>query len=106
MDVWICFVQYILETISNLNSKNMKIKQHIPNYCSGIESQIDEFSNLKELKNIKWVNPRHEDENFYRFSISEKFLMAEYNEGYDWYVVGYLDEPIDWLPKWEAKHKK
>ena len=84
----------------------MKIKQHIPNYCSGIENQIDEFSNLEELKNIKWVKQWCEDENFYRFSISEECLMVEYSEGYNWYVVGYLDEHIDWLPKWNAKHKK
>lgn len=43
---------------------------------------------------------------FYRFSISENTLMAEYDRGYEWWVIGYIKDPsqID-LPKWEPKHR-
>lgn len=86
--------------------KKFKIKQHIPSFCSGIENQIDEFSNLEELKNIKWVKECSEIKDFYRFSISDKYLMVEYNKGYVWYVLGHLDEHIDWLPEWKAKYEE
>ena len=32
--------------------------------------------------------------------------MVELNEGYDWWVIGYMDKSAEWLPKWVAKYKK
>lgn len=82
----------------------MKIRKHIPNFCSGLESQEVEFNSLTELMAIPWVKQWTDDENFFRFSISnEHHLMAEMDAGKKWWVIGYLtDYQLD-LPKWTAR---
>jgi len=92
------------------NNVKVTLTQSIPNYFSGFESKIAVFSNLEEFKNIEWLKHWYNKENFYRFSVSEPqyygesfMLMAELNEGYKWWVVGYLDKPVEWLPEWVAK---
>ena len=81
-----------------------RIRQHIPNFCSGLESQEIEFNNLAELMAIPWVKHWTDDEDFYRFSISnEHHLMAETDTGKKWWVVGYLTGYQLDLPKWTAR---
>lgn len=60
------------------------------------------FETVDELLSMDWIARRknYQDGDFYRFSISENRLMAEYAEGKKWWVVGFLEKPID-LPKWE-----
>ena len=81
----------------------MKIRQHIPNFCSGVEPQEIEFNNLAELMAISWVKCWTDDKEFHRFSISNgHHLMAETHTGEKWWVVGYLtDYQLD-LPKHEG----
>lgn len=99
--------EVVEKAIKEKNMKNkIKITQHIPNYCSGCEGKIAEFSNPEEFKKIEWLKHWYEEENFYRFSVSENRLMVELNEGYDWWVIGYMDKSAEWLPKWVAKYKK
>lgn len=85
-------------------------KQHYPNFCEGFESEEKDFETLEELKEIetvkKWIGEKY----FYRLSISSHFhqrytqhlLMAELKNGNEWWVIGYLKEPVE-LPKFEAK---
>lgn len=101
----------------------MKIKQHIPNSTSGAEPKGAEFSSLEELLKIdfveRWGHDMIKGENdcdrFFRFSFSpyvaadlnavdNYLLMAEFNEGKNSWVVGYLDS-IEGLalPKWPGK---
>ena len=84
----------------------MKIRQHISNFCSGIEPREIEFNNLAELMAISWVKQWTDDKDFFRFSISdEHHLMAENHSGQKWWVVGYLtDYQLD-LPKWTATER-
>ena len=83
----------------------MKIRQHISNFCSGIEPQEAEFDSLAELMAISWVKQWTDDKGFFRFSISdEHHLMAEANSGKKWWVVGYLTDYQLGLPKWTAKN--
>ena len=85
----------------------MKIRQHISNFCSGIEPREIEFNSLAELMAISWVKYWTDDENFFRFSISnEHHLMAETHAGEKWWVVGYLTNYQLDLPKWIAKVTK
>ena len=79
------------------------IRQHIPNFCDGtpIESI---FYTTEELTNLDWVKRYTEhlkDYTFCKFSLSENHLMAEYNNGDKWIVVGTIDHPeFVYLPKW------
>jgi len=90
----------------------MKITEHIPNSCSGLEPSVCEFSNLRGLLDIEFVKVwKRLYEDFYRFSISEytddtHLLMAESEKGKKWWVVGYLNATYDLaLPKWEPPKK-
>ena len=92
-----------------------KIKQHRPSYVTGFENEVKEFSSLEELLNIEFVKsftfqPNGElNLDFHQFSISKELgtylLMAEYNKGSNWWVVGYIDdnEITKKLPIWQDK---
>jgi hypothetical protein len=98
-----------------------QIRQYRPAYFSGFENETRAFTSLKELLNIEWVDnfrklPNGQiDPNFHRYSISrhsdhkgyEYALMAEYKNGYYWWVVGFVDENeiIKELPVWVAKYE-
>lgn len=87
-----------------------KIRQHIPNWISGYENQEVEFEGLDDLLAIEFVNGFKERGDFYRFSIdpapfdNKHLLMAEYRDGKEWWVVGYLNEKVD-LPKWKPVYE-
>ena len=98
------------------------IKQYRPSYFTGFEDKENIFSSLKELLNIKWVDNFRKildgqiNPEFYQYSISEYsdlkgykyLLMAEYEDGYKWYVVGFINKNdiIKELPIFKAKNKK
>jgi len=82
----------------------MKITRYVPTFVDLDEPPlICKFGTLEELKTIPFVYNFTKDPNFYRFSVSDNRLMAEYIGGKKWWVIGYLDidatnELI--LPKW------
>ena len=87
------------------------IKQHIPNFVSGIDPVTWNFENRNELLSIDFVK-RWIDEDFHQFSVSEYYdcilLMAELEDGNKWYVIGYItgiSEDDLGLPKFKAKRK-
>ena len=89
-----------------------EIIQHIPTYVDGALAQRESFMTLDGLLAVPFVALWKERVGFYRFSRSSRFamgptfLMAELNEGRDWYVVGHLEEtgrPVD-LPVWQPVH--
>ena len=89
------------------------IKQHIPNFCEGFKPKTVEFNTKEELLSIDFVNGFTmfgdvKAKDFYQFSysdsindINEYTLMAEYNSGRKWWVVGFIagwDEITNQLP--------
>ena len=87
-----------------------KIKQHIPASIDGDRLTI-EFNTQKELMNIPFVKNFSKLEGFYRYSISSSggfspLLMCELRDGYDWWVVGFIDsmDGIN-LPEWKEKYE-
>ena len=90
------------------------IIQRIPAFVSGVRPKIESFRTLDELLAIPWVI-RFTDQSrtfmqwiqrvkldaFYQFSKAERELMAEYNGGDKWWVVGHIRYPGDVdLPTW------
>ena len=89
------------------------IKQHIPNFVSGVDPETVEFQTLDELLDISFVKI-WKDKNFYQYSVSEDrwgtILMAEYNSGIKWWVVGNIKGTTreelglpEWKPVYENK---
>ena len=108
----------------------MKIIQHIPNFVDtrGVKIEEAEFSTVEELMEVpfvkRWAQNLGFNLKFYRFSLSKpkgylmggttqigelpkcmrQNLMAEFEDGTRWYVVGYIDDPKwDGLPEWKDK---
>lgn len=91
-----------------------KILQHRPGFFDSDNPQQEiEFSTLEELLKIKFVKKFTNRADFYQFSISRKLtsptLMAEYDNGYKWWVIGFLintkEEIKNQLPAWKPKYK-
>lgn len=96
-----------------------KITQYRPNFVSGFENDTAHFNSTDELFEIPFVkNFKNEGTSlgskFFQFSQDEysvsqpekRFvLLAEYDCGKLWYVVGFTDdnEIIKTLPKWVEK---
>jgi hypothetical protein len=68
-----------------------------------------EFDTIKQLLAILFVMNFSEQPGFFKYSVDrsgdEPFLMAEYQNGTIWYVVGVLDKDVD-LPDWKSVRNK
>jgi len=86
----------------------VKITKHVPG-CVDMGDPLKEshFQDVPKLFAIPWVKSFSKYPDFYRYSMSEECLMAEYKGGKEWWVVGSIDHPERiQLPKWEPKGKK
>jgi len=88
------------------------IKQHIPNFVSGIDPVSVDFETIDDLMNIEFVQ-QWKGNDFFQFSISPSgeyyILMCELKNGTRRYVVGYItgvNEDRFNLPLWKAKREK
>lgn len=85
----------------------MKFRAHKPNYMTGFEEPDHHFETKDGLLEAPQVKRFAASEKFHRFSCDGKrYLMVELEEGFKWFVCGYV-EGIDlreWFPKWEPKY--
>lgn len=84
-------------------TKTNRIVQHLPGYID-FDIECIGFDTLEELLNIEWVKWWSQQKGFHRYS-ADDYLMAEFKDGYEWYALGRLRNPVN-LPKWEEKHKE
>ena len=92
----------------------IKFKQHVPNFVDIDDDQKEraEFNSQEELLAHPWIDDWTKHEGFLRFSLSpqgrgyETHLMAEFDEGKKWWVLGYLSttEGLD-LPRWKPVYE-
>jgi hypothetical protein len=77
------------------------IRQHRPAYFTGYKNEVVEFATLADLLAIPFVANFTTGPNFHRFSITDNaMLMAEYDSGQRWFVVGFLEGKLPTLPEW------
>ena len=84
-----------------------QFKRHFPNFVDISEKpEWIDFETTDDLLGLYVVRKFENDRNFSHFAISGNILMAVYNDGLEWWVVGFIKDPstID-LPKWEPKYK-
>lgn len=66
--------------------------------------KVSKFKTSADLMKIPWVKSFSEDPKFYRYSMDDESLMAEYKKGRVWWVVGNIkDRSSVALPKWLSK---
>lgn len=77
-------------------------RQHIPAFVEVDKPKEVEFKTTEELLSIPAVL-NYVDKTFSHFAKSENYLMAIYENGNRWWVVGYIKNPEDIdLPIWSA----
>lgn len=83
-----------------------EFRQHFPSSCDFDNPKEIKFSTTEELLNLDAVSSWKEKNKFSHFAISNNSLMAIFDEGYRWWVIGYIKYPenVD-LPKWEGEGK-
>lgn len=62
------------------------------------------FSTVEELLQIGDLPAVAREPGFSHFAISDyhNTIIGVYDEGFKWWVYGYVDEPVD-LPQWKAR---
>jgi hypothetical protein len=65
-----------------------------------------DFETWEELLSHDYINWYKRQPSFTRFSLADQHtLMAEYRDGFEWWVVGYINYPSSLhLPEWRAKY--
>jgi hypothetical protein len=85
------------------------IRRHVPNFIDGVDEETCSFSTQGELERIEFVRRHVMRSVFTRLSVGTSngspILISEHNDGYEWWVVGYLSGTPEWLPKWSPKYK-
>jgi len=83
-----------------------RIRQHRPAFVTGFENEVVKFNTAEELLEIEFVKNFSRNDNFYRYSLGSGALMAEYEDGYEWWVIGHIDnaEEVN-LPMWMPKER-
>lgn len=82
----------------------MRVVEYWPNFVErGDEAPlIVSFETLDELLAVPFVAQWKDSPNFYRFSVSDEWLMAELRGGREWWVVAKLPDGFpEGLPKWD-----
>jgi hypothetical protein len=93
----------------------IKFLQHVPNFVEqrpGHHYEDGEFNTQEELLAFpaiaRWAQP-FDGKPFHRWSMAletnRTLLMAEYDEGRHWWVVGFITDGREelTLPQWEPK---
>lgn len=86
------------------------IRQHVPPFVEGGNPKTAKFKSLSALLRVPWVAKWAADASFHRFSVNNRIrqqplLMAEFENGSVWYVVGFLTEVPAGLPVWEPRER-
>ena len=89
----------------------MILTRRFPNYFTGFEETTHQVNNMEEMLAIDWVKNASEVDKFKRFSLSfhpamggfpaQNHLMAEYEGGDVYFVIGRFDATPDFLPAWK-----
>jgi len=81
-----------------------RFKKHIPPFVDvDILPDWIEFETTEDLLKIKDVEIYNEIKDFSHFAVEEDCLLAISDEGFHWWVIGFIEKPEEVnLPKWEG----
>ena len=85
-----------------------RFKQHIPSFVATDEkAEWVEFSTTSDLLELPIVKRYTDSENFSHFALWHNYLMEICDDGFYWWVVGYIEDPTSIeLPEWAgAKYR-
>lgn len=78
--------------------------QHIPSFVDQREApKPDKFSTTEELLELQAVKQWKRNPEFSHFAMKDNALMAILDDGFSWWVVGFIKHPEQVnLPQWEG----
>jgi hypothetical protein len=100
----------------------VKVIQHIPSSFEGFEPENHEVKNERELLALPFIARWKENPKFHCFSLDRNYwppkgtlgepvhlLMAEFDQGYEWWVVAKLtgEDGLEFagLPDWHTRYR-
>ena len=80
-----------------------RFKQHIPAFVDVDEKPLwHNFETTEDLLSLEIVK-RYIGKYFSHFALSDNHLMEISDDGFSWWVVGYIEDPsVVVLPQWEG----
>jgi len=80
-----------------------KFRPYNPAFVDGPSHELVDFDSTQGLTEIPYFKRYVACPGFFRFSLDASLtVMAEFDLGYRWYVIGSVSQPID-LPKFEPR---
>ena len=78
--------------------------QHVPSFVYTDEKPLTgEFESTKDLLSLDVVKRYGNSDDFSHFAIGDNCLMEISDDGFKWWVVGYIKNPDDVdLPQWDG----
>lgn len=87
----------------------MIITEHIPSSCAYTEPKTFIVNNESEFFDCELIKRYKKVPNYHRLVYSDNLIMIELNRGYNWWVIGSVQNEEDkkllkqWLPKFTPK---
>jgi len=84
-----------------------RFKQHMPSFVDiGESPEWIEFDTIEDLLGLEIVQRYGKCKDFSHFALNENHLLEISDEGFYWWVVGYIENPsaVD-LPQWKGKYR-
>lgn len=91
-------------TPGRVDGEVIRVRQHIPSFCEGLEPEEDRVPDLEAMLKLPWVE-KWTDDDFVRWARSDNYLMAV-RENSHWVVAFASPELLKGLPRWKPKSKE
>lgn len=80
-----------------------RFKQHIPNFVDVDKPEWIAFETTKDLVGLEVVKRYEKRNKLSHFVLSDNCLMVISDDGFYWWVVGYIEDPTTVnLPQWKG----
>jgi len=84
-----------------------RFHRHIPNFCDdrGMDRTPFEFETKEQLfasEHVVGFSKSMPGRQFVGFRMDGRTLIAVYEDGFHWWVVGHVEQPMHDVPEWEG----
>lgn len=78
-----------------------QFRQHIPNFIDNDDPNTFTFETTQEFLDNEYINWYTKQQNFFRLSKQDDCVILEKDDGFYWWVLGYIKDPASLdLPEW------
>jgi hypothetical protein len=90
-----------IDPVGPPESEKNRFTRHIPDFVDYRDAPPSfEFYGKRELLNHPMLKAFSDKPGFSHFALDDNYLLSISDHGFKWWVVGWLDKPVD-LPQWD-----